>query len=39
MISEEGKTNQCHSIFNEDQHQPSPTKTSKEWIELGISVK
>jgi hypothetical protein len=29
MISGEGKVNQGHSIISEDQHQQSPSKTSK----------
>jgi hypothetical protein len=31
MIMKEGKVNQCHSVVRENQHQQSPTKTSKEW--------
>jgi hypothetical protein len=31
MISKEAKAKQCHTVISEDQHQQSPTKTSKEW--------
>ena len=31
MISKEDKVNQCHSILDNEQHQQSPMKTSKEW--------